>query len=506
VAHIGSWRLDVRKNKLTLSDENHRIFGIPPGTLMTYETFFGIVHPDDREYVDRKWTAALKGEPYSIEHRIVVDGAVKWVRERAELEFDPEGQLLGGFGTTQDITGRKEMEEALRRAHDKLEARVEERTATLRGTYEQLVREIGERQQAEYRLGDSEARFAAFMENLPGLAVMRDVQGRYLFANRAWEETMGLPPGAWQGKTPADLWDQEWAAELQNSDFQVISSGEATEQVEVHLLADGPRHFLTKHFPIQVAEGLAYMVGAIAIDITARQRAEEALKESERKLRYLAEQLLTAQENERKRLASELHDELGHALLALKLHLSSIEKKLPPEQQKVKEEIRGQLDYIQEVIEEVRRLYHDLSPGDLEDLGLTKALLNLIHDFAGHVPKIIWDIDLTDLEGLFPPPVQTIIYRIVQEALTNIGKHAHAEVVTICATKEFDQVHFVIQDDGAGFNVQEVGSRQEGRGLGLAAMEERLKMVGGSFEIHSREQEGARLSFTVPTLKEGGKP
>ena len=113
VAHTGSWRLDVRKNELLWSEENHRIFGIPQGTPLTYETFLATVHPEDREYVDREWTAALRGEPYDIEHRIVAGRQVKWVRERAELEFDPQGQLLGGFGTTQDITERKQAEEAL---------------------------------------------------------------------------------------------------------------------------------------------------------------------------------------------------------------------------------------------------------------------------------------------------------------------------------------------------------------------------------------------------------
>ena len=121
VAHTGSWRMNVQKNELTWSDENHRIFGIPPGTPLTYETFLGAVHPEDREHVDREWLAALKGEPYDIEHRIFVDGAVKWVRERAELEFDSEGRLLGGFGTTQDITGRKLAEEKLQRTLENLE-------------------------------------------------------------------------------------------------------------------------------------------------------------------------------------------------------------------------------------------------------------------------------------------------------------------------------------------------------------------------------------------------
>jgi PAS domain S-box-containing protein len=114
VAHSGSWRLDVRRNQLLWSDETHRIFGIPRETPMTYETFLSSVHPEDREYVDRKWTAALHGEPYDIEHRIIVDGEVKWVRERAELEFDSRGELKGGFGTVQDITERKRIENELR--------------------------------------------------------------------------------------------------------------------------------------------------------------------------------------------------------------------------------------------------------------------------------------------------------------------------------------------------------------------------------------------------------
>lgn len=116
VGQIGSWRLDFGRNELRWSDENHRIFGIPKGTPLTYETFLSIIHPEDREYVDRMWEAALHGAPYDIEHRLVVNGEVKWVREKAELEFDAAGSLLSGFGTTQDITELKSAEQALTEA------------------------------------------------------------------------------------------------------------------------------------------------------------------------------------------------------------------------------------------------------------------------------------------------------------------------------------------------------------------------------------------------------
>jgi PAS domain S-box-containing protein len=121
VANAGSWRLDIRRDQLLWSDETYRIFGIPRGTPMTYETFLSNVHPDDRQYVNRKWTAALLGEPYDIEHRIIVIDEVRWVREKAELELDSKGELKGGFGTVQDITERKQTEEALRETRDYLE-------------------------------------------------------------------------------------------------------------------------------------------------------------------------------------------------------------------------------------------------------------------------------------------------------------------------------------------------------------------------------------------------
>ncbi|WP_020586064.1 GAF domain-containing protein [Desulfobacter curvatus] len=110
IGKIGTWQLDLVRNTLVWTDENYKIFGVPKGTDLTYELFLDFVHPDDLEYVKNAWKAALSGEPYDIEHRINVDGSIKWVREKAMLEFDAKGKCIRGIGVTQDITQHKQKE------------------------------------------------------------------------------------------------------------------------------------------------------------------------------------------------------------------------------------------------------------------------------------------------------------------------------------------------------------------------------------------------------------
>lgn len=131
VAHLGSWHLDVLKDRLTWSDEVFRIFGVPASTPLTYEAFVGLIHPTDKQRVTDAWTAAMRGAPYDIEHRIVVAGAIKWVRERAMVTFDDKGAAVEGIGTVQDVTERKLAEEEILSLNTHLERRVAVRTAEL---------------------------------------------------------------------------------------------------------------------------------------------------------------------------------------------------------------------------------------------------------------------------------------------------------------------------------------------------------------------------------------
>jgi PAS domain S-box-containing protein len=226
------------------------------------------------------------------------------------------------------------------------------------------------------------------------------------------------------------------------------------------------------------------------------EKAEQALKNSAEKLRCLTAQLITAQETERKRLAAELHDELGHALLSLKLSIRSLEKQLTPEQQSLRKSIDKILLNIGDTINDVRRLYLDLSPGDLEVLGLTTALQNMMEEFMALYPEVKWKVGMDNLDGLFPVPAATAIYRIVQEALTNIGKHARAKKVSLSGKKEGRGIAITIQDNGRGFDTG--ADMNNKKSLGLLAMEERVKILGGSFALWSNKNRGTSISFNVP--------
>ena len=236
----------------------------------------------------------------------------------------------------------------------------------------------------------------------------------------------------------------------------------------------------------------------IAKDVTERKHTEEILRESEKELHFLSSQLLTAQERERRRVSIELHDELGQSLMVLKLKLRSIREELGTDHDKLRKECDEVTGYVNEITENVRRLSRDLSPSVLEDLGLSSAIQWLVEAFTKH-SQIGCSLDMTEIEYAFSNEEQIIIYRMIQECLTNIGKHAQASHVSLAIGKNEDHVLFSVEDNGIGFNVREVFGRDPiKKGLGLAAMVERARMLRGSLDISSHEGSGTKITFTVP--------
>jgi PAS domain S-box-containing protein len=417
---------------------------------------------EEREKFKEAFLVGLKGsKSYIREYRIKrKNGETIWVQDRGQIICDPNGRVQYISGVFFDITERQVVEEALR---------------------------------------ESENRFSSFMRYLPGIAFMQDVHGRYLYVNEAWKRLRQRQTQNGQGEASKDEGVTEKVPQFSEIDRRVITKGEPVQSIQEVSQDDGVHIWLINKFPILDKDRHPILIGAVGIDITRRRRAEEALWESEQRLRFLTSQLLTAQERERKRISMELHDELGQSLAVLKLQIRAIERGLEDSQQDLKAECLELLEYLDGVIDNVRRLSRDLSPAILEDLGLQSALKYLINGVSKHY-TVAHSFEVEDLDRLFTLDAQIIIYRIFQECLTNISKHAGATEVSIAVRKQDDNlVDIVLEDNGAGFDPAQIASRRvAGRGLGLAALNERARMLGGTLEIRSQPGAGTKVICTIP--------
>lgn len=249
------------------------------------------------------------------------------------------------------------------------------------------------------------------------------------------------------------------------------------------------------------ASGQPEYIEGIVMDITERKNAEEALKESQDKLRSLSASLLETQEKMWRHIGLELHDELGQSLTVLRLQLRSIQKSLPPGSLQISDKCENAKAHIECIIENVRRLSHELCPSSLEDLGLDESITMLAEDFAKHT-KLQVDVQTQKIGKLFALKARTLIYRIFQEALTNIQKHAQAQKVAIKIERKKTSVDIQIADDGNGFakERQSTGKAYKA-GLGLTAMEERARMLGGTMNVYSTIGIGTRVAFNIPFAK-----
>jgi len=234
------------------------------------------------------------------------------------------------------------------------------------------------------------------------------------------------------------------------------------------------------------------------------KKVNESLSISESRLRHLANVLINAQENERKRIAMELHDELGQSLAAVKLQIRVIENQLELEglsPQEIKEKLDSLRQFLNEIIENVRRLSKDLSPVIIDDLGLDAAIDSLVENFSKY-NDIQCTYKTVRIANFFDPDSRRLIYRLVQEALNNVRRHSGATslFVEIKIKKEF--VSIQIRDNGKGFNLQDtLGEAVNKRGIGLSAMTERANMLGGKVDIGSQPGGGTTVLITIPIMK-----
>jgi signal transduction histidine kinase len=259
-------------------------------------------------------------------------------------------------------------------------------------------------------------------------------------------------------------------------------------------------------------------------NITERKRAEEALRQqtaeleeltrnlgqrvqertaelekANQTLQELSSRLLSAQEDERKRIAGELHDTIGSCLSGVKFKIQNVLQQIGKDSNITEESLSSIIPVVQEGIEECRRMQQDLRPSILDDLGLLATLSWFCRRFETIYSHVRTEQTVQIDEGEIPNGLKIVIYRVAQEAMNNVAKHSKADLVRLSLQKTDGKMELTIRDNGQGFNPEKV-IFQEGtkRGLGLSSMKERTELSGGFFAVESVEGKGTTIRASWP--------
>jgi len=421
-------------------------------------------------------------------------GRSQWIQLESMAIRNGNGELDQFRTVISEITDRKLVEDSLRRAHDELENEVFERTTELEKINEQLRAQVFECEMAEEALRDSENKYSTLVEDaLIGVYINKD--GKIEFANDKFASIYGYSKNELIGMESTMLVHPEDRPRVEELRKKRLRGDKVPSEYEIRgLKKNGDTIWVMRSLSlIKYQDGPA--ISGIVQDMTKRRKAEQALRESDKELRILSNQLLSTEEKERKRIARELHDGIGQALSAIKFSVENSLRELrrSPDHPELKP-LESVIPLTQKTIEEVRRIVKDLRPSILDDLGILATITWFCREFQKVYESIRIIIGIEIQESDIHSPLKTVIYRILQEALNNIAKHSQADLVHLSLRKEDNAVVLTVHDNGTGFDLSEAISLQPSRrGFGLASMRERAELSGGKFEIESVIGQGTAI-------------
>ena len=426
--------------------------------------FFAAIHPEDCSSVvsiverDRE-------TGFDVEYRVVrPDGSIRWVRDRAFPIKDESGRFYRVAGIAEDITERKQTEDALLRSED---------------------------------------RNRLIIDTIPTMAWSLQANGIVDFLNQRWLDYTGLSFEQYI-KEPLGPIHPDDIPRVMEKWLVQMAAGEGYDDEMRLRRADGEyRWFLVRTAPLHDEQANVIKWYGVSIDIEDRMRVEEKLKATSEQLRALSTRLQSAREEEGTRIAREVHDELGSALTSLRWNLEEIERTFAQSEHlsqvpALRKKIAAMLELTDTTLNVVKRIASELRPSVLDDLGPVAAIRWQARQFEAQT-GIVCHCDFRLEEVNLDQQQSTAIFRVFQEALTNVLRHAQATRVNITLEKEDDELVLTIQDNGRGITADE---KSEPLSLGLLGMRERVNLIGGRIDITGVEGKGTEITVRVSMTRE----
>ncbi|MFT3680752.1 MAG: CHASE3 domain-containing protein [Ferruginibacter sp.] len=370
-------------------------------------------------------------------------------------------------------------------------ALLEEATGDVSFALENFEREALRTQAEEATLKEKQLS-DSIINTLPGVFYLYNKEGKFYRWNKNFETVTGYSGEEIAQMHPLHFFDEDEKELLIEKIGNVFVTGEDSVQANFLIRSKQkiPYFFTGKAITY---EGEECLMG-VGIDFSELVRAQEEIKQATEKLHQLTAHLQSVREEERKRIGREIHDELGQQLTAIKMDASWLEKKIAPDADILRNKLRNIIQLLDGSNQAIRRILSELRPSILDDQGLLEALTWLSKQFTDNT-GIPVDFITSENKLRLPEPITTCVFRLYQEALTNVTKYSEATKVTTRVSLEDGLLNFSVEDDGKGFDVTAVQSK---RSFGILGMRERVLSVNGDFRLIAAVGKGTKIAVQIP--------